>query len=158
MVLLYERAKAYVIIFAGRTRHPFLVVKIAGNWHTKQQWPSVNPCKRTQKQLHIDPGRGCIHAVPKCCVTTTNDFFSARPRSFCNLAPIRDLGSVCARDKLRPFGCSRMKRRRGLDLMPNVIGRREMILQLKHGCLCFSDRPERAENDAIKPTARSQAF
>src|SRR5204862_6009049 len=109
MVLLYERAKAYVIIFAGRTRHPFLVVKIAGDWHTKQQWPSVNPCKRTQKQFQIDPGRGCIHAVPKCCVTTTNSFFSARPRSFCNLARIRGRGSVCARDKLRPFGCFWMK-------------------------------------------------
>src|SRR5439155_14619154 len=113
MVLLYERAKAYVIIFAGRTRHPFLVVKIAGDWHTKQQWSSVNPCKRTQKQFQIDPGRGCIHAVPKCCVTTTNGFFSAQARSVCNLVRICDLRSAPAFNKLRPIGRFWMKRRRG---------------------------------------------
>ena len=35
MVSLYEGAKLYVIIFAGRTRHPFPIVKVAGNWHSK---------------------------------------------------------------------------------------------------------------------------
>ena len=34
MVPLYEGAKLYVIIFARRTRHPFPIVQVAGNWHS----------------------------------------------------------------------------------------------------------------------------
>src|SRR5438128_6428098 len=60
MVSLCKRAKLHVIIFTGRTRYPPLVVKVAGDWHTKQQWPSVNPCESAQEQFQIDPARGCI--------------------------------------------------------------------------------------------------
>ena len=49
-----------------------------------------------------------------------------------------------------------MELRGRLDLTPNVIERREMILQLQQGSLRFSDRPERAENHAIEPSAGSE--
>lgn len=41
-------------------------------------------------------------------------------------------------------------------LMPNVIERREMILEDKPGGFRFSDRPDRAENDAIERSARCE--
>ena len=49
-----------------------------------------------------------------------------------------------------------MRLRSWFDLMANVIERRRMILQLQQAGLHFSGWPERAENDAIEPTARSQ--
>ena len=55
MVPLYERAKLYVIIFASRTRHPFLIIEVAGDWHTKHTWLRMNPCERAQEQFQIDP-------------------------------------------------------------------------------------------------------
>lgn len=36
MVSLHEGAKPCVISFASRTRDPYLVVKVAGDWHTEQ--------------------------------------------------------------------------------------------------------------------------
>src|SRR6266480_2551574 len=152
MVSLHERAKLYVITFASRTRHPLLIVKVAGEWHTKQQWLSVNLCERAQEQFQIDPARGRIHAVPKCQVTTTRHYFFAQTRSFCNLVRTGGLGSPYACDKLRPIEYFWMNLRGRLDLMQNVIERREMILHLQHGVLLFSAWPERAENDTIKPS------
>src|SRR5882762_6510912 len=100
MISLHEGAKLYVIIFASRTRHSVLIVKVAGDRHTKQQWRSVNPCERAQEQFQIDPGRGCIHAVSKCRVTTTRGFYFAQARGFCDLVRIGGLGSARAGNKL----------------------------------------------------------
>src|SRR5229473_8454236 len=75
MVSLHDGAKPCVIIFASRTRYAFPVVKVAGDWHTKQEWASVNPCERAQEQFQIGPALGRIHAVLKFRVTTTRDFF-----------------------------------------------------------------------------------
>src|SRR5207247_9121676 len=103
MVRLYEGAKPHVIIFASRTRHPFLIIEVAGEWHTKHQWPRVNPCERAQEQFQIDPVRGRIHVVPKCYVTTTTACFFLQTWSYCNFVRIGSLGSADARNKLRPI-------------------------------------------------------
>src|SRR2546430_4599302 len=85
MVSLHERAKLHVISFASRTRHPLLVVKVAGEWHTKQQWASVNPCERAQEQFQIGPARRGIYAVLKFHVTATRGYFFVPTRSLVTL-------------------------------------------------------------------------
>src|SRR2546430_15311045 len=83
-------------------------------------------------------------------------YFFVPTRSLCLLACIGGLGSAYACNKLRPIGQLWMALRSRLDLMPNVIERRKMILRLQYSSFYFSQRPERAENDAVEPTARSE--
>ena len=74
MVSVHQGAKLYVIIFASRMRHAVVIVKVAGDWHTKQQRSRVNPRERAQEQFQFDPARRRIHVIPKCHVTTINGF------------------------------------------------------------------------------------
>ena len=104
MVSLHKRAKPCVIVFASRTRDAFLVVRIAGDRHTKQQWSSVNACQRAQEQFQISPTRGCVHVLSKCHVTTTKGLSFVRTRGFCHLVCIGGaLGSAHVRNELRPI-------------------------------------------------------
>jgi hypothetical protein len=158
MVSLHKGAKPCVINFASRTRHLLLVVKVAGNWHTEQQWVSMNACERAQEQLQIGPAQGGVYVLLKLRVTTTKGCFLVPTRSLCHILSIGGLGSAYASNKLRPIGRLQMALRGGLDLVANVMERRKMILQLQYASLCFSERPERAENDAIEQATGSQAL
>ena len=104
MVSLREGAKPYVIIFASRTRHARKVVKVACNWHTEQQWVSMNACERAQEQFQIGPAQGHIQAVPKFRVPTTRAYFLGPTRSFCHFLSIGGLGSAYTCNKFRPIG------------------------------------------------------
>src|SRR5438046_2948814 len=158
MISLRQGAKLHVKILACRLRYSLLIVNVARDWHTEQQRLRMKLCERTQEQFQIDPALRCIHVASKCHILTTERSSFVQTRSSCNLLRVGSFGSAYACDKLWPIGRFPMGLRGRLDLMPNVIERRKMVLTLHYDGLYFSERPQRAENNEIKPPARSQPF
>src|SRR5712664_1213997 len=82
MISLHECAKLCVISCASRARYARMIVKLAGDWHAKHQWPCVNGFKCAQEQFQIGPARGLVHAVAKCYVTRTGRDLRVQARRF----------------------------------------------------------------------------